>query len=69
FIGRQPPVYMQLSDTPRGSASLAPAVVAHPNKAIGTVSGIDDQTLQYPDPPCPPDIACGGSGGGSPLSA
>ena len=45
--GRQPPVYMQLSDTPRGSASLVPATLAHPNKVIGLYQGSEDQTLQY----------------------
>ena len=36
---------------------------------IGTVMGSEDQTHSAPSPPCPPDIVCGGSGGGSPLSA
>ena len=37
-----------------------------PQKAIGTVMGQRRSTLHYPDPPCPQDIASGGSGGATP---
>ena len=37
-----------------------------PQKAIGTVMGQRRSTLHYPDPPCPQNIASGGSGGAAP---
>ena len=37
-----------------------------PQKAIGTVMGQRRSTLHYPDPPCPQNIASGGSGGATP---